>query len=216
MPKSPIQNTHTHTHSHLRFLVPCTIFSSPSDSTACCQSLLSRFTLGYWLLRCTSSHVLLFSREHHQTSENVLFWFGVYLQLQKNRRKLSYIECSGKQATWKMSHWTSLEWSTLFCCDCREFCILKVHHLCTGWVRHGQLSTLPLCLLPLAQKSHLSGLSIRHSEANAFARHRHGSVQFIITTLWLHQSYFSRNAQMYQLLLLYNENRWETGDKPCL
>lgn len=79
-----------HTENHLRFLVPCTIFPSLSEIAACCQSLPSCFTLGYWLLWCTSSHVLLFSREHHQNSENKLFWFGVSLQLQKTRKKLSY------------------------------------------------------------------------------------------------------------------------------
>lgn len=58
--------------------------------------------------------------------------------------------------------------------------------------------------------------NITHSEANVFTMHRHGSVQSIITTLRLQPSRFSNNAQMYQLLLLHNENRWETGDKPCL
>lgn len=58
--------------------------------------------------------------------------------------------------------------------------------------------------------------NITHSEANVFTMHRHGSVPSIITALWLQPSHFSNNAQMYQLLLLYNENRWETGDKPCL
>lgn len=79
-----------HTENHLRFLVPCTLFPSLSEIAACCQSLPSCFTLDYWLLWCTSSHVLLFSREHHQNSENKLFWFGVSLQLQKTRKKLSY------------------------------------------------------------------------------------------------------------------------------
>lgn len=58
--------------------------------------------------------------------------------------------------------------------------------------------------------------SITHSEANAFTVHRHGLLQSVITALWLQPSHFSNNAQMYQLLLLCNENRWETGDKPCL
>lgn len=49
--------------------------------------------------------------------------------------------------------------------------------------------------------------NITHSEANVFTMHRHGSVQSIITTLRLQPSRFSNNAQMYQLLLLHNENR---------
>lgn len=57
--------------------------------------------------------------------------------------------------------------------------------------------------------------NITHSEANVFTMHWHGSVQSVITALWLQPSHFSNNAQMYQLPLLYNENRWETGDKPC-
>lgn len=87
VPLSPIQHEHrhihTHTQSHLKFLVPCAILPSASESAGCFQSLLSRFTLGYWLLWRTSSHVLLFSTEHHQNSENELFWFGVSLQLQR-------------------------------------------------------------------------------------------------------------------------------------
>lgn len=57
--------------------------------------------------------------------------------------------------------------------------------------------------------------NITHSEANVFTMHWHGSAQSIITALRLQPSHFSNNAHMYQLLLLYNENRWETGVKPC-
>lgn len=93
--------------------------------------------------------------------------------------------------------------------------IFEVYHTCTGEVRHGQLSMLPFSLLPFP---HLNGhLTIStHSEANVFTTHRHGSAQSIITTLRLQSSHFSSNAQMYQLLLLYNEKRWETGAMPCL
>lgn len=57
---------------------PLEVYGSlPIGSADCCQSLLSHFGLYSWLHWWTSSHMLLFSRKHHQNSENELFWFGV-------------------------------------------------------------------------------------------------------------------------------------------
>lgn len=125
------------------------------------------------------------------------------------------IDSPDKQASWITSHWTILQWVTLlfFCCDSSSFLSSGLTTLAQD---RSDVVSFPHCP-SLSSKSHLSKRThdnITHSEANVFTMHWHGSVQSIITTLWLQPSHFSNNAQMYQLLLLYNENRWETGDKP--
>lgn len=153
--------------------------------------LLSHFALNHWLPWWTTSHLLLFSRKHPQNSENELFWFGGYLQLQKARSKCHAWDNWFPRKTCHLAHKPLVHFTAVtllfFCCDGSSFISLRLTSLAQN---RSDVVSFPHCLslLPLPSKSHLSERtrdSITNSEANTFTLHWHGSVQSVITTLWL-------------------------------
>lgn len=121
---------HRHRQGHWRFLVP-----HPSGKAGCCQSLLPHFALDYWLLWWNSSHMLLFSRKHHQYSENELFWFGGSVQLQKTRSKCHAWDNWFPRKTSHLDHKPLVHFTVghtaVILLWWQRFCIFEAYHTCT-------------------------------------------------------------------------------------